>query len=65
MFIRYKGLTPKFNYKGVDFSKGPAEVEDNLGKDMIAESPGCFCEVIKAAPVAKPVAKPVKAPAKK
>jgi len=51
MFLKYLGKTPNFKYKGADFSTGPAEVDDDLGKQMIAENPRTFAEV----PVIKPI----------
>ena len=66
MFLKYLGKTPNFVYKGVDFSKGPAEVDDAIGKLWRAESPKSFMQVVPVEPVAakitpkKPVLKPAK-----
>lgn len=54
MFLKYLGKTPNFEYKGYDFSKGPAEVPDGIGKKFLEESPQSFLQVVPAASVVVP-----------
>lgn len=56
MFLKYLGKTENFEYKGFDFSKGPAEVPDEIGKKFLEESPRSFLQVVPAASVKAPVA---------
>ena len=63
MFLKYNGLTENFKYFDVDFSKGPVEVPDSLGKLWIEKSPRTFTQVIPAS-VAKPTLDELKAKAK-
>lgn len=50
MYLKYLGKTPNFEYKGFDFSEGPAEVPDELGKKFLAESPQSFLQVVPVVP---------------
>ena len=62
MFLEYLGYTKNFSRKGIDFSKGPTEVPDALGKEFLARSPNTFRKVESPKPVspvssAEPAAK--------
>jgi len=46
MFLKYNGLTKNFKYKDIDFSKGPAEVDDEEGKEWIKNNPRTFTHVV-------------------
>jgi len=50
MFLKYNGKTENFKYKDIDFSKGPAEVEDAKGAEMLKTNPATFTQVIPKAP---------------
>ena len=65
MFLKYNGKTENFKYKDIDFSKGPAEVDDALGAKMLKYNPMTFTQVVPTKPEAPKATEASKKPTKK
>lgn len=58
MFLKYIGQTKDFKYKGFDFSNGPADVPDEIAKDILKWSPNSFEVVQTVVDVVEPESEP-------